>query len=167
MLGRCCCAWAFSSCGEQRLLFVVVWGISLQWPLVAEHRLWKLWHTGPVAMRHVGSSQARARTPVPCSRWILNHRATREVSRGLIVLQVPPGPGIQPAVGGVTETPFPSWGPPVETGMSLEDVLAWMLHPRTGARLWAFGGQTQGTDSTPLLLSLPMLGVLRTGGICC
>ena len=55
----------------------------------------KLWHTGSVvvarrlsscgacmglvALRHVGSSQARARTHVPCiGRRILNHCATRE-----------------------------------------------------------------------------------------
>ena len=35
--------------------------------------------TGLVALRHVGSSQTRARTRVPCtSRQILNHCATRE-----------------------------------------------------------------------------------------
>ena len=39
----------------------------------------QLWLTGPVALRHVGSSQTRARTRVPCiSRQILNHCATRE-----------------------------------------------------------------------------------------
>ena len=38
-----------------------------------------LWLTGPVAPRHVGSSQTRARTRVPCiSRQILNHCPTRE-----------------------------------------------------------------------------------------
>ena len=38
-----------------------------------------LWLTGPVAPRHVGSSQTRARTRVPCiSRQILNHCATWE-----------------------------------------------------------------------------------------
>ena len=38
-----------------------------------------LWLTGPVAPRHVGSPQTRARTRVPCiSRQILNHCATRE-----------------------------------------------------------------------------------------
>ena len=38
-----------------------------------------LWLTGPVAPRHVGSSQTRARTCVPCiGRQILNHCATRE-----------------------------------------------------------------------------------------
>ena len=37
-----------------------------------------LWHTGLVAPRHVGSSQTRDRTPVPCiGRWILNHWAPR------------------------------------------------------------------------------------------
>ena len=39
----------------------------------------QLWPTGPVAPRHVGSSQTRARTRVPCTgRQILNHCATRE-----------------------------------------------------------------------------------------
>ena len=39
----------------------------------------QLWLTGLVALRHVGSSQARARTRVPCiGRQTLNHCATRE-----------------------------------------------------------------------------------------
>ena len=38
-----------------------------------------MWLTGLVALRHVGSSQTRARTRVPCiGRQILNHCATRE-----------------------------------------------------------------------------------------
>ena len=39
----------------------------------------QLWLTGPVAPWHVGSSQTRVRTHVPCiGRQILNHCATRE-----------------------------------------------------------------------------------------
>ena len=39
----------------------------------------QLWLTGPVAPRHVGSSQTRARTRVPCiGRQTLSHCATRE-----------------------------------------------------------------------------------------
>ena len=39
----------------------------------------QLWLTGLVAPRHVGSSQTRARTRVPCTgRQILNHCASRE-----------------------------------------------------------------------------------------
>ena len=39
----------------------------------------QLWLTGLVAPWHVGSSQTRARTRVPCTgRQILNHCATRE-----------------------------------------------------------------------------------------
>ena len=39
----------------------------------------QLWLTGPVAPRHMGSSQTRARTRVPrISRQTLNHCATRE-----------------------------------------------------------------------------------------
>ena len=40
---------------------------------------------GLVALKHVGSSQIRDRTRVPCiGRQILNHWATRESSRGLV-----------------------------------------------------------------------------------
>ena len=39
-LGLCCCTWAFSSCGEQGLLFLVVHGLLiLVASLVAEHGL--------------------------------------------------------------------------------------------------------------------------------
>ena len=39
----------------------------------------QLWLTGPVALQHVGSSQTRARTRVPCtSRQTPSHCATRE-----------------------------------------------------------------------------------------
>ena len=40
VLGLCCCAWAFSSCGEQGLLFVAVRGLLIAVAsLVAEHGL--------------------------------------------------------------------------------------------------------------------------------
>ena len=39
-LGLCCCMWAFSSCGEQGLLFVAVRGLLIAVaPLVAERGL--------------------------------------------------------------------------------------------------------------------------------
>ena len=42
----------------------------------------QLWLTGLFAPRHVGSSQTRARTRVPCiGRQILNHCATREAQQ--------------------------------------------------------------------------------------
>ena len=59
--------WAFSSCGEWELLFVVVRGVFL----VLEHGLWAwaglqyLWRMGLVALRHIGSSWTRDRTCVP------------------------------------------------------------------------------------------------------
>ena len=59
--------WAFSSCGEWGLLFVVVRGVFL----VLEHGLWAwaglqyLWRMGLVALRHIGSSWTRDRTCVP------------------------------------------------------------------------------------------------------
>ena len=107
-----CCAWAFSSCSEQGLLFIAVRELLIAVAsLVAEHRLqtrrlsscgmwaqqlWlvgsraqaqQLWCTGLVAQRPVGSSQTRAQTCVPCiGRWILNHCATREVPTTFTVL---------------------------------------------------------------------------------
>ena len=69
---------------------------SLQWLLLLQNtgsraqaqQLWlmgsraqaqQLWRIGLVAPWHVGSSQTRARTGVPCIvRWILNHCATKE-----------------------------------------------------------------------------------------
>ena len=97
VLGLCCCAWAFSSCGEQGLLFVAVCGLLIVVAsLIAEHRLqahglqqlWltgfraqaqQLWLSGLVAPWHVGSSRTRDRTCVPCiGRQILNHCTTRE-----------------------------------------------------------------------------------------
>ena len=39
-LGLCCCVWAFSSCSEQGLLFIVVHRLLIAvTSLVAEHRL--------------------------------------------------------------------------------------------------------------------------------
>ena len=59
-------------------------GLSLSQPLLLQSTGSRragsvVWLTGPVAPRHVGSSQTRARTRVPCiGRQILNHCATRE-----------------------------------------------------------------------------------------
>ena len=48
-----------------------------------------MWLTGPVAPRHVGSSQTRARTRVPCiGRQILNHYTTREAQKFLILIKI-------------------------------------------------------------------------------
>ena len=99
-LGLCCCARAFSSCGERGLLFVAVRRVLIAVSsLVVEHGLqtyrlqqfWlegsraqpqQLWRTGLVALRHVGSSRTRAQTRVPCiGRQILNYCTTREVLR--------------------------------------------------------------------------------------
>ena len=103
--GLRCCARAFSSCGQQGLLFVRCAGVSLRQLLLfwstgsrragfnscgtraqqlyltgSRVQAQQLWHTGLVAPRHVGSSQTRARTCVSCvGRRILNHCATREV----------------------------------------------------------------------------------------
>ena len=76
---------AFSSCGKWGPLFIAVRApLIITASLVAEHRLQtcrlsNCGSRGLVAPRHVGSSQTRARTRVPCiGRQILNHCATRE-----------------------------------------------------------------------------------------
>ena len=90
VLGLRLCARALSSCGKQGTLLIAVRGlVTIAASLAAEHRLQthrlsncgsqQLWLTGPAAPRHVGSSQTRARTRVPCTgRQTLNHCATRE-----------------------------------------------------------------------------------------
>ena len=87
VLGLCFCARALSSCGERGPLFIAVHGpltiaasrCGAQAPDAPDAQAQQLWLTGLVAPRHVGSSQARARTRVPCiGRQILNHCATRE-----------------------------------------------------------------------------------------
>ena len=50
----------------------------------------QLWHTGPAAPRHVGSSQTRARTRAPrISRQTPNHCATREARFNAIFIKFP------------------------------------------------------------------------------
>ena len=89
VLGLRFCARAFSSCGKRGPLFIAVRGpLTIAASLAAEHRLQtrrlsSCGSTGPVAPRHVGSSQTRARTRVPCiGRQTLNHCATREARAG-------------------------------------------------------------------------------------
>ena len=61
----------FSSCG--------MWAQQL-WLTGFRAQAQQLWRMGLVAPQHVGSSQTRAQTRVPCiGRRILNHCATREV----------------------------------------------------------------------------------------
>ena len=85
VLGLRFCARAFSSCGKRGPLFIAVRGpltiaastcCGAQAP---DAQAQQLWLTGLVALRHVGSSQTRTWTCVPCiGRQILNHCATRE-----------------------------------------------------------------------------------------
>ena len=84
MLGLRFCARAFSSCGERGPLFIAVRGpltiaASRCGAQAPDTQAQQLWLTGPAAPWHVGSSQTRPRTRVPCiSRQILNHCAPRE-----------------------------------------------------------------------------------------
>ena len=91
VLGLCCYTRAFSSCGERGLLSAAAQALLVvAASLIVEHGLWEqgprvvargsgaqaqyLWCTGLVALWHVGSSQIRDRTSVPCvARRILNH----------------------------------------------------------------------------------------------
>ena len=88
-LGLHRCMQAFSSCGEQGLLFVAVRGLitagfSLRWLLLLQSMgsrcaSFSSCGAGLVVLRHVGSSPTSARTRVACiGWWILNHSATRE-----------------------------------------------------------------------------------------
>ena len=93
VLGLHCCAYAFSSCGRQGLLFTVVCRLlivvaSLVAKTVLGHvgfsscSTWaqQLWLMGLVALQPVGSSHTRDRTHVFCTdRWILNHCTTSKV----------------------------------------------------------------------------------------
>ena len=58
-----------------------------------------MWLTGLVAPWHVGSSQTRARTRVPCiDRQILNHCATREAPEGGFLTTAPPEKSLLPVL---------------------------------------------------------------------
>ena len=96
VLGLHFCARASSRCGKWGPLFIAVRGpLTIAASLVAEHRLQtrRLSSCGSRAQLHpwhVGSSQTRARTRVPCiGRQILNHCATREAPRtGIIIVPI-------------------------------------------------------------------------------
>ena len=72
VLGPRFCVRAFSSCGKRGPLFIAVRGplttaASLCCgPQAPDAQAQQLRLTGPAALRHVGSSQTRARTHVPC-----------------------------------------------------------------------------------------------------
>ena len=91
VLGLRFCARAFSSCGKRGPLFIVVRGpltyrgLSCCGAQAPDAQAQELWLTGLVAPWHVGSSQTRARTRVPCiGRQILNLCATREARQGTL-----------------------------------------------------------------------------------
>ena len=85
VLGPRFCVRAFSSCGEWGPLFIAVRGplhcrgLSCCGAQAPDAQAQQLWLTGPVAPQHVGSSQTRAQTRVPCiGRQTPNHCTTRE-----------------------------------------------------------------------------------------
>ena len=81
----CCGAWAL---GTQASV-VVARGLQQLWLAGSRAQAQQLWRTGLVALRHVGSSWARARTCVPCfGRQILNHCATREALWRILYVRI-------------------------------------------------------------------------------
>ena len=93
MSGLCFCARAFSSCGKRGPLIIAVRGplhhrdLSCCGAQATDAQAQQPWLTGPVAPRHVGSSQTRARTRAPCiSRQTLNHCATREAPHIVVLI---------------------------------------------------------------------------------
>ena len=76
----------FSSCGTRP---------QQLWLAGSRAQAQPLWHTGLVALQHVGSSPTRTGTRVPCiGRWILNHCATREAPMRLFMLALQVNNGI-------------------------------------------------------------------------
>ena len=54
-------------------------GLQSLWLAGSRAKAQWFWHIGLVSPRHVGSSQSRDQSGVPCiARWILNHWTTRE-----------------------------------------------------------------------------------------
>ena len=81
------CARAPSSCGKRGPPFIAVCGpltiaASRCGAQAPDAQAQQLWLTGLVAPWHMGSSQTRSRTRVPCiGRQTLNHCATREAPK--------------------------------------------------------------------------------------
>ena len=124
-LGLRCCTWAFSSCGEQGLLFVVVHGLLIAVAcLVAEHglqvhRLQQLWHVG------FSSCGSRA-----LERRLSSCGARAQLLHGMWDL---PGPGLEPTspalAGGFLTTvpPGKSRCPPLNYFVQI--LLCFIGHP--------------------------------------
>ena len=94
VLGLCCCARAFLSCGEQGFLLIAVHRLfTVVASLVSEHRHMsfsscKVWAPERpvflplafIAPQLMESSQTRGQTCVPCiGKWILTYCTNREV----------------------------------------------------------------------------------------
>ena len=85
MFGLHFCARVFSSCSKWGPLFIAVRGFSCCRAQAPDTNAQQLWLMSLVALQHVGSSQTRAQTHVPCiGRQILNHCATREARKNTL-----------------------------------------------------------------------------------
>ena len=77
--------WAFCGSGEQGLLLLQSTGSRQAGIGSCSMSAQELWHTASAALQHVGSSQTRNRTYVPCTgRQTPNHWTTRKVLSYLI-----------------------------------------------------------------------------------
>ena len=75
---------ALSSCRERGLLFTEVCGLLTRRLLLLRSTGCWSWCTGLLSPWHVGSSQTRDRTCIPCTgRQVLKHRTVREVQNML------------------------------------------------------------------------------------
>ena len=87
-----------------------------------------MWLTGPVAPWHVGSSQTRARTRVPCiSRQTLNHCATREALN--IVLE-----DVATAISEEKEIRGIQIGKEVKLSVFADDMILYIENPKDTTR---------------------------------
>ena len=79
------CSWS-QYLGLSRQWLLSLWSIGSAVTTAGSRAQAQLWRTGLAAPGHVGSSWTRDQTRVPCvGRWVLIHRATREVPYWLIL----------------------------------------------------------------------------------
>ena len=102
-LGLCCCAWAFSSCSEQGLLFVAVCRLLI----VVASLCCRAWALGTWASVVVACELSS------CGLWALECRLSSCGAWALLLCGMwdLPGPGLEP-VSPVLAGRFPTTAPP-------------------------------------------------------
>ena len=119
-----CCAWAFSSCGEWGLLFIVVCGLLIAVAsLVVKHRL-QVRGLQQLAARKLRSCGSRA-----LERRLSSCGTRAQLLRGMWYL---PGPGLKPvfpALAGRFLTTVPLGKPPVWKFLDIADSSLYLSPP--------------------------------------